>query len=404
MSVRIERQQARWETLMQSLGNSSARAAALTRRSFLRQAAVGGVWAAGAPGAASKASAQADTAVRTISGEPWQRGFAYGRQFAGPIMSFFQVEIFDAYVRKPVPREDLLRYASECAETVRTYSPVTYEELRGMAEGAGLPLEQMVLLTLLEELPKTRKRGVPVPGHCTPLAAGPPDTVDGHTFVAQTWDWMKSTLGLSSMLQWERPEGPSLLTYAYPGLWASAGLNTAGVGLTWASVGPIDNSGPAIGIPTNVLLAHLLYQPTLEDAMREVQRVPRAGWSILMMGDAQGNLACIEVSPQVVAFERKRGHIARDNAYRTPELFRAWALNNPDLQGRYEKANALLAQGAGKIDTAYIQRMYADTTQGIGRGVTLDMIILDLTARQACISRGPMYGVKWHRFSFSKLS
>jgi hypothetical protein len=389
---------------MQRLGNSSARSAALTRRSFLRQATLSGLSAAGVLGAASRARAQAATSVRTISGEPWQRGVAYGRQFADPIKRFLQAEIFDAYAGKPVPREDLLRYASACAETVRTYSPVTYEELRGMAEGASLPLEQMVLLTLLEELPKTRKRGVPVPGHCTPLAAGPPDTLDGHTFVAQTWDWIKSALDLSSMLQWERPEGPSLLTYAYPGLWASAGLNTAGVGLTWASVGPIDNSGPAIGIPTSVLLAHLLYQPTLEDALTEVQRVPRAGWSILMMADAQGNLACIEVSPQVVAFERKRGHIARDNAYRTPELFRAWALNNPDLQGRYEKANALLAEGAGKIDAGYIQRMYADTTQGIGRGVTLDMIVFDLTARQAYISRGPLYGVDWHRYAFSKPS
>jgi len=155
---------------------------------------------------------------------------------------------------------------------------------------------------------------------------------------------------------------------------------------------------------TNVLLAHLLYQPTLEDALREVQRVPRAGWSILMMADAQGNLACIEVSPREVALDRKRGYVARDNAYRTPQLFRAWALDNPDLQGRYEKANALLAQGAGKIDAGYIQHMYDDTRKGIGRGVTLDMLIFDVTARQAYISRGPLYGVDWHRYAFSKPS
>ena len=76
-------------------------------------------------------------------------------------------------------------------------------------------------------------------------AAGPPGTCDGNTYVGQTWDWMKSAYGLSSMLRWKRTEGPDVLAYSYPGLWMGAGMNSEGLALCWTSA-VLDRPGPRL--------------------------------------------------------------------------------------------------------------------------------------------------------------
>lgn len=129
--------------------------------------------------------------------------------------------------------------------------------LKGMAEGVGLRLEEILLSTLHEEL---YHRGVLPPiEHCTAIESGPPSTADGNTYVGQTWDWMTTVYGLSSMLLWKRTGGPSVLAYAYPGLWAGAGLNSAGIALTWTSAalgkGQSDIAGPRVGISSYILIA-----------------------------------------------------------------------------------------------------------------------------------------------------
>ena len=55
--------------------------------------------------------------------------------------------------------------------------------LEGMAEGSGLEFEEVVLIALNEELYHLGM--VPPIGHCTVLAAGPPDTGDSNTYVGQ---------------------------------------------------------------------------------------------------------------------------------------------------------------------------------------------------------------------------
>jgi hypothetical protein len=380
----------------------------LTRRRFIQTLAASSFGCVAGPGPVTAMASGPKLVLSpptVISGDPRERGRLYGSQFGGPMKAFLQ-EVLDRNVGKPASKDELLRFAGACGDSTRTYSPTIHEELEGMAEGADLRLEEVFLLTLDEEL---RRRQLPYVQHCTAVAAGPPDTLNGHTFVTQTWDWPTSRAGLGYMLCWRRPEGPSLLAYSYPGLWIGAGMNSAGLGLTWVSVTPKpeDHGGPAIGLPSYVLVAHLLYQSKFEDVMREMRRVPRAGWFEFVVGDARGNLACFEASPTELGVQVGRGWIARDGPFRIPKMWTASTsnlLNRVAALGHYEHATALLQQGVGKIDAAYIERMFEEPDNGIclntNFGATLDMMIFDVTAREAYVSRGPLYGVDWKRFTF----
>jgi isopenicillin-N N-acyltransferase like protein len=206
-----------------------------SRRDFLKQAALGagtyhlarGLYAA--PPLEIKPPSGAIPPLVEISGKPRERGRQYGRQFRDGIHTFLEREIYGAFIGRPSPKDHMRRYVEACTREVCRFSPVIHDELEGMAEGSGVELDELVLITLHEEL--FHKGVLPKVDHCTAVAVGPPDTADQCTYVGQTWDWMESVFGMSSMLHWRRSEGPSVLAYAFPGLWVGAGLNSAGLAL-----------------------------------------------------------------------------------------------------------------------------------------------------------------------------
>jgi|SRR5688572_2884082 len=331
-----------------------------SRREFLRGAA--GVTALGL---FPRRSALQDHALTVISGKPRERGREYGAKFADAIRSFLENEIYRGYEGKPNPRERMLRYAGACAKAIRKYSPTIIDELEGMAEGSGLALEELVLVTSHEEL--WHEGLVPASDHCTVFGAAPPDTEGDATFVCQTWDWMESVYGLSSLLHWKRPEGPSLLAYAYPGLWTGAGLNSAGIALCWHT-GSGGGNEPRVGIPAYVLIAQMLYQESLAGALAEARRATHAGWFTFLLGDARGKLVTVRGNP---------GKLDIDERVRT-------------------NGGLVEATGREKVDLARLQENCARVKVSI----TIDAMIFDCTRKEAHVTRRAGGVTPWKRFGF----
>ncbi len=377
----------------------------LHRRAFLHRAAAYGA-ALGSFGLVrdvsaddKKATPQApEPPLTVLAGKPRDRGRRYGQQFKDGIHAFLDKEIYQSFLQKPSPRADLLRYAGACSKVIRDYTPVIHDELEGMAEGCGLRLEELVLITLHEEL--YHRSVLPKIEHCTAVALGPPDTRDGHTYVGQTWDWMRSVVGLSSMLLWKRPEGPSLLAYAYPGLWVGAGLNSAGLALCWTSASGKKLPGPRVGIPSYVLLTQLLYQDTLQGAIAEARRLPQAGWFTFVLADGKGQLANIEGNPNELAVELHRGQLVRVD-YGSRQMTGTAEGTPVKYHPRCRHTYDLLDAAKGQLDGAKLQDYFADLKAGIcNRTGTIDMMVYNNTTREAFVSRGPGYGTRWKRFTF----
>jgi hypothetical protein len=380
-----------------------------SRRQFFQQAGAGAALVASGIGLAGPQrgsfAAEPPTTgeippLAVISGKPRGRGLAYGRVHRDAIQQFLDKEIYQAFIQKPAPKDDLLRYAAACGKTIREVCPEIHEELEGVAEGAGLTLEQATLITLHEEL--YHRGHLPKVDHCTAVAVGPPDTT-GHTYVGQTWDWMESVYGLSRMIEWRRSEGPSLLAYGYPGLWTGAGLNSAGLALCWTSANLGDKAlGVRVGLPSYVLLTHLLYQETLDDVVRQAERDRHAGWFTFVMADGAGNLLNVEGSPKGIAIERTKGRLARV-LYGSRQMTATPEGKPVAYHARCQKMYDLLAESAGRTDRKSLERYFSEPQCGISVGkATIDMMIFDTTDRVAWLSRGPSYQVGWKEFRFGK--
>jgi hypothetical protein len=315
--------------------------------------------------------------------------------FKDSIHAFLDKEVYAAFDGRPASREAMLSYADQCAAAIADYSPTLTDELEGMAEGTGLSVAEHVLLTLHEEL--WHKGELPSVEHCTAIAAGPPDTKDGRGYVGQTWDWMDSVFGLSTLLDWRRPKGPSVLAYGYPGLWVGAGMNTSGIALTWTSgFGGQEVKSPRVGIPSYALIAQMLYQETLDDALEEARRARHAGWFTFVLGDAEGRLANIEGNPEEISIERHEGRLARV-LYGSRQLTRTPEGQPIAYHERCQRTYNLMAESAGRIDVEEMKRFFASPC-AIAHGGTLDAMIFDCTDRVAWLSRVRGEKRNWKRF------
>jgi len=380
-----------------------------SRRSFVKQVAGLGAGVAGlgafrpgqGVGAAEFVPAPAPAHTLTkISGTPRERGRQYGRTFKDKIHEFHDREIVKALKTAKTSYEGMLRYARDCGKEARGFSPILWDELEGMSEGTGLRIEDVLLITLHEEL---YHRGVlPSVDHCTVGAAGPPDTKDGHSYIGQTWDWMARLYGVSNMLHWERPEGPSILSYAYPGLWVAAGLNSAGIGFCWTSAWDPGKkiAGPKIGVPTYVLLTHLLYQETLDAVAEEARRATQAGWFTFVFADSEGRIVNVEGSPKDLVIERAHGHMVRQN-YGTRRLTGTPEGEPLPPNAKRQRLETLLAPGSGQLDRHALQEALSDHKAPIcAHGGTIDTMLFDMTAKEAYITRGPTCSNRWKTFTF----
>jgi hypothetical protein len=333
-----------------------------------------------------------------LEGNPRERGRVYGKQLRDAIRDFLQKEIDAAFAGKPSTKEQMLGYAAACAKVVRAECPMVAEEFQGIADGAGLTFDDIVLINLHEEL--YHRTDLPKHGHCTAVAVGPPDTGNKHTYVGQTWDWMQSVAGMSSVTEWRRGEGSSVLAYGFPGMPMGAGMNEHGIALCWTSA-DLGKKGqtPRVGIPSYMLIAHLLAQKDLDGVIREAQKNKHAGWFTFVLADASGRLVNIEGSPQRVVVEPAEGRLAR-------VLYGSRAMaglksGEPELHPRCQKMYDLLRASGGKNDLARLQDYFAAPKYAINVGkATIDMMVFDTTARVAHLSRGSSYRLAWRAFEF----
>jgi hypothetical protein len=356
------------------------------------------------PFSPARAQSKADAArefppALVIDGKAKDRGRAYGKRFRDKIRAFLDEEIFAAFAGRPSTKEQMLEYAAACGEVVRGECPMVAEEIQGIAEGAGLGFDEIILINLHEEL--YHRTELPKKGHCTAVAVAPPASGDGRTYVGQTWDWMRSVAGKSRIIEWRRDDGASVLAYGFPGMPMGAGVNSEGIALSWTSAALGDKGqSPRVGLPSYVLIAHLLAQKDLDGVVREAKKDRHAGWFTFVMADGKGGLVNIEGSPRGVVVERAKDRLARVD-FGSRAMHGVEAGGAVKLHARCQRMYDLLDESRGKNGLARLQSYFADAAFGINAGEsTIDMMVFDATSRKAYLSRGSSYKLSWREFEF----
>lgn len=215
-------------------------------------------------------------------GTPYEMGFQHGRKARKQIQA-----CLDQCIPSRGGTDEDRQRAAMIERTVTERMPEALEEMRGIAEGAHLPYEDILLLNLSIELwrifmmPRNSCTIIGMAGK-EPLLAKTIDSAskDDHCYVCQR----------------ARPSsGYDFLHLTYAGtLWTDGGVNTAGLAQVNASLE--SNTDNWSGFPVWIMARYLLQScATVSQAIEAAQRYDaiNTGGNFLL-GDSSGDFAVIE--------------------------------------------------------------------------------------------------------------
>lgn len=307
-----------------------------------------------------------------ISGPPRERGRQYGRLAAERIskgVSHYAAQIVKLGLDQP-----------KLAAIIRDYLPIMenfdaahVEEMRGIAEGAGIPFEDVVLLNARSEIlklaasPAMRERlqaAGEVDDGCTGVIAMPPATADGKLLHAQNWDWKHECAETAVVLRVRREDGPDILTFTEAGGLARSGLNAAGIALT-ANFLESDLDYRKVGVPLPLIRRKILEQEHLALAMRAAYVTRKSGSNNMMISHAGGVALNFECAPdETFLLHPSGGLLVHANHWLSPialgKLRDTGIASTPDTLYRDTRVRELLEPHRGKIDASHIKAALLD--------------------------------------------
>lgn len=235
----------------------------------------------------------------------YERGAAYGRaaaaQVAHSLASYARLFAFCGMAWGEAC-ERAMRYLC----LIEALDSLLADELQGLAEGSGQPLDAILALNCRTEiLPAGYLGGAPHAAgleegaECTAMCVGAPASADGHAWFAQNWDWIGRQRAALVLLKTADGAGRRITTLTEAGMLAKIGLNDAGFALGLNILRSL-HDGEQPGLPVHVLLRHLLSCRSVAQARERLGVLAALGFgaaSSIPCADAAGEVACFEVAP-----------------------------------------------------------------------------------------------------------
>lgn len=294
-----------------------------------------------------------------ISGPPRERGRQYGRKTAGRIKK--------GTTHYLVQLKELSLDAKGVSELVRDYLPVIegfdsdyIEEMRGIAEGADVPFEDVVLLNARTEIlklanPKIRARlkAPDEPDGCTGVVVMPQAAASGRLIHAQNWDWKRECAETAVVLKVRRDDGPDLMTFTEAGALGRCGFNSVGIAIT-ANYLQSDRDYRQVGVPLALIRRKVLEQEHLALAMRAVYCTRKSAANNMIVSHREGVAIDFECAPdETFQVHPQNGLLVHANHFVSPvalgKLKDAGIQDTPDSLYRDIRVRDLIQPHIGSV-------------------------------------------------------
>lgn len=340
-----------------------------------------------------------------ISGDPRERGLAYGRLARDRIAL-----TLDAYAdlfahHACLQWEEVTEYAQGYEPIIANYDPSLVEEMHGIAEGASIAFKDVLAINVRTEV--MYGLGEMQAAECSAFAALPEAVANGHTLLGQNWDWHPAALDCCVVLSIEQVDRPSIVTVVEAGLLAKMGMNSEGVGVaTNALVSNIDRGEH--GVPYHVLLRTILNARSFDEAVRTVHSAHRASSANYLIAAAGGKARDLETAPggpeHVFAIEPYDGVVGHANCFVASDVTVTDETERlrPLAKIRQRTIDSHLRSAAGGIGVEYMKDALSDhdnhphsmcrhpveAVAPMDRSATVASVVMDLDDRTMWVTDG----------------
>lgn len=183
---------------------------------------------------------------------------------------------------------DAVRIAHRYLPFIQSTLPQYADEMRGMAEGAQVSFDEILVLNCLEAITSDR-----LELGCTSMAVSGRASADGSVLVAHNEDWYPADLQHVYLVRAEVEGEPPFLAVSYGGLLPNIGLNAAGIAQCCDTVYPTD---VRLGVPRILVSRAVLAAETLDQAIEAALHPERAAGYNHLLATADGDIINLEAS------------------------------------------------------------------------------------------------------------
>ncbi|XWW92705.1 hypothetical protein V2A60_000630 [Cordyceps javanica] len=258
------------------------------------------------------------------AGLPYERGLAHGRQAAQKVRDNVAYYKTPGKLAKLETMEKIIREIY--IPNIKAHYPAGLEEMRGIADGAEVSLEDIVLLNARYDLARLNEEEEKAPvtngvegvngislekddiaNECTSAIFFEEATASGDVLNAQNWDmsarlWLDDAIIYLEVHPDVSEAKPSLFLVTEAGQLGRSGINSLGMGVTANSLMSTEDYCPNVSDPKPVMPISMLRRMVLEsahfaEATTAIYNFPRHVSNNLTVATADGFGMCFEITP-----------------------------------------------------------------------------------------------------------
>ncbi|WP_408010190.1 C45 family autoproteolytic acyltransferase/hydrolase [Pseudalkalibacillus sp. A8] len=303
---------------------------------------------------------------------------------------------------------------------IEKFDETLIEEMQGVAEGASLEFEDILVLNARSEIALTGDAHSSFTDGCTSIFTCSPLTSD--TIIGQNWDWKAAQKDSLLLLKIERENLPNILMVTEGGIIGKIGCNDSSIGV---GLNALHSKKKSDGVPIHLGLRAILNSNSLHEAMGKIQEGQMASAANFMIGYSEGKHKGlgfhVEVSPFGIAITNNEAeHGVHTNHICSPEIqMNVGEGNNlrySDSEIRKRRAEQLINYSIKNelvINEETFKTWLSDTfnaPNSINHYInhqapshrhieTVFSIIMNLTKKSVYISKGMPSDVKYEEYS-----
>lgn len=293
----------------------------------------------------------------TVQGTPYERGVTYGqlcRDEIGTSIRCYQI-LFEG--TKGISWEDARRFSEEYLTLTGNYEPDYVEEMKGIAEGAGVDLLDIASLNARTEIMYAQAEAADA-CECTTFSLMAPATEGGRVIAAENWDYSKMLRDSIVIVHVYQEDKPNFMMVTEAGMIGGIGMNDSGVSV---QLNALKTTVPCQGIPLRTRMRAMLEADTLGEAYVRGSHAPYSVANLIATHKDGIAIGFEMDSRNVEPLIPEDGVLVHTNHYIGPKMYLANDVNHMRSSYiRLQRAKALVKARHGKITIEDVMSMLRD--------------------------------------------
>ena len=310
--------------------------------------------------------------ILDLGSDPYERGLTHGRALSQQISE--NIETYLArFAAGGLNAETARAEGVKWVEVMRDQNADYAEEMRGISDGANIPLGDIAMLNARyeitfglfgDEAKANDDSGLSTEADgCSTFGVLPEASANGHTLLGQNWDWLAGVYGRCVVLRITRDNGPNILCYTEAGIvGGKMGVNEHGIGLVENGLVSDHDGRNAYEKPFHMRCREVLDAETYDMALLPILATKRVCSANFVVGHADGEIIDIETSPNAVSYIYPQdGLVTHSNHFIDPRHgpSQMERLSTSTLY-RANRLDRLLRKHLGKLDAPVIREALSD--------------------------------------------